>query len=52
VDSKKKILAIHLAASRESQKSQGYFDGRFVQRSEESKKKYNRKTKHLKKYDG
>lgn len=37
---------IRLAASRESQKSQGFFDGRFVARSEESKKNYKRKPKH------
>ena len=37
---------IKLAASRESQKSQGFFDGRFVARSEESKKNYKRKPKH------
>jgi hypothetical protein len=37
---------IRLAASRESQKEQGFFDGRFVERSEESKKKYKRKPKH------
>ena len=39
---------IRLAASRESQKSQGFFDGRFVERSEESKKSYKRKPKHPK----
>jgi hypothetical protein len=37
---------IRLAASRESQKSQGFFDGRFVARVEESKKSYKRKPKH------
>jgi hypothetical protein len=37
---------IRLAASRESQKNQGFFDGRFVQRAEESKKTYKRKLKH------
>ena len=37
---------IRLAASRESQKRQGFFDGRFVARTEESKKNYNRKPKH------
>jgi hypothetical protein len=37
---------IRLAASRVSQKEQGFFDGRFVARTEESKKKYRRKTKH------
>ena len=42
---------IRLAASRESQKSQGYFDGRFVQRAEESKRTYKRKPKHPKRDD-
>lgn len=37
---------IRLTASRESQKSQGFFDGRFVARVEESKKNYKRKPKH------
>lgn len=37
---------ICLAASRESQKQQGYFDGRFVERSIPSKKNYTRKPKH------
>ena len=31
---------------RENQKEMGYFDGRFVERSEKSKKKYTRKNKH------
>ena len=34
---------------REKQVAQGFFDGRFVQRSEESKKVYKRKEKHPKK---
>jgi hypothetical protein len=37
---------IRLAASRESQKQQGYFDGRFVARTTPSKKNYTRKSKH------
>jgi hypothetical protein len=37
---------IRLAASRESQKQQGYFDGRFVARTIPSKKNYSRKSKH------
>jgi hypothetical protein len=36
---------------RESQKKQGFFDGRFVQRSEKDKTKYSRKTKHKNKSD-
>ena len=39
-------LKINLTASRESQKQQGYFDGRFVSRAEQSKKNYDRKRKH------
>lgn len=39
---------IRLAASRESQREQGYFDGRFVARSIPSKKNYTRKQKHPK----
>jgi hypothetical protein len=42
---------IRLAASRESQKKQGFFDGRFVQRAEESKKSYKRKPKHPNKHE-
>jgi hypothetical protein len=42
---------IRLTASRESQKSQGFFDGRFVARVEESKKNYKRKPKYLKEDD-
>jgi hypothetical protein len=41
-------LKINLAASRESQRQQGYFDGRFVSRAEQSKKSYTRKHKHKK----
>ena len=41
-------LKINLAASRESQRQQGYFDGRFVARVEQSKKTYTRKHKHKK----
>ena len=37
---------IRLSASRESQKAQGFFDGRFVTRTEKSKRTYTRKQKH------
>jgi hypothetical protein len=37
---------IRLGASRESQKAQGFFDGRFIARAQASKKVYTRKTKH------
>lgn len=45
------ILKINLGASRESQKQQGFFDGRFVARTERSKKTYTRKQKHRKSID-
>jgi hypothetical protein len=41
-------LKINLGASRKSQLEQGYFDGRFVQRVQQSKKVYTRKQKHQK----
>ena len=40
------LRKIRLGNVREDQKSQGFFDGRFVARTEESKKKYTRKDKH------
>lgn len=40
---KAQLMKIKIGASRKSQKEQGFFDGRFVQRSETSKKIYNRK---------
>jgi hypothetical protein len=40
------VHQIRLAASRESQKKQGFFDGRFVARVQDSKKTYTRKQKH------
>ena len=44
--STEQIRKIRLGNVREDQKSQGFFDGRFVSRTEESKKKYSRKDKH------
>ena len=41
-----KLLKINLGATRESQRQQGYFDGRFLERVEQSKKTYTRKYKH------
>jgi len=35
-----------IGVERESQLEQGYFDGRFVEKSEKSKKAYKRKKKH------
>jgi hypothetical protein len=43
---KKETIKINLTATRESQKQQGYFDGRFVARTIPSKKTYTRKKKH------
>jgi hypothetical protein len=43
---KKETIKMNVGATRESQKQQGYFDGRFVARVMESKKKYTRKDKH------
>ena len=45
---KNKLHKIRLAIQRESQKLQGFFDGRFVSRSERDKTKYSRKLKHKK----
>jgi len=42
----KKLHQLRLGQQREAQKSQGYFDGRFVQRSEPSGKSYARHKKH------
>jgi hypothetical protein len=46
---KNKIHKMLLAAQREKQKAEGYFDGRFVERKQESAKKYKRYPKHKKK---
>lgn len=43
---KEQLVQINVAATRESQRTQGFFDGRFVQRSEPSKKIYKRQRKH------
>jgi hypothetical protein len=44
--SRNKLHKMRLAVQREKQKTEGFFDGRFVQRTEESAKKYKRKQKH------
>jgi hypothetical protein len=46
VITKEELRKIESSAVREEQKRQGFFDGRFVSRTEESKKKYTRKSKH------
>lgn len=43
--SKAEMLKMKIGATRNSQKEQGYFDGRFVQRAIVCKKIYNRKRK-------
>lgn len=43
---KTSTIKMNVGVTREYQKEQGFFDGRFVSRSEKSKKLYNRKTKH------
>ena len=39
-------IKMNVGVTREYQKEQGFFDGRFVSRSESSKKLYTRKSKH------
>ncbi len=46
---KDKLHKMTVGKQREQQVEQGFFDGRFVQRAEESKKNYKRKEKHPKK---
>lgn len=46
LSSKAALHRLKLGADRDAQKAQGYFDGRFVQRSEPSAKIYKRKQKH------
>jgi hypothetical protein len=46
---KDKLHKMTVGKQREKQVEQGFFDGRFVQRAEESKKIYKRKEKHPKK---
>jgi hypothetical protein len=50
---KREAQKMKVGATRKSQKEQGYFDGRFVERSEKLQNKYKRKPKHKNKsYDG
>lgn len=48
---KAQLFKIKIGASRKSQKEQGFFDGRFVERSEVSKKIYNRKKEVKNRFD-
>lgn len=43
---KQETIKANIGVVREFQKEQGYFDGRFVARTERSKKLYTRKRKH------
>lgn len=43
---KQETVKLNVGVTREFQKEQGYFDGRFVSRTERSKKLYTRKRKH------
>lgn len=43
---KQETIRMYVGATRESQREQGFFDGRFVTRTQASKKQYNRKQKH------
>jgi hypothetical protein len=43
---KKQTIKMNIGVVRELQKQQGYFDGRFVERTIQSKKQYTRKRKH------
>ena len=52
LSSKTALHLLKLGADRNVQKEQGFFDGRFVQRSEPTAKQYKRKQKHTSKnYD-
>ncbi len=46
---KEKLHKMTLGKQREKQVEQGFFDGRFVQKAQESKKVYKRQVKHPKK---
>jgi hypothetical protein len=49
---KKSTIKINIGATRKKQILEGFFDGRFVSRIEQSKKVYTRKIKHKsKKHD-
>lgn len=45
------LLKLRKTAIRTSQKELGMFDGRFVTRTEQSKKVYSRKAKHNNRYE-
>jgi len=43
---KAQTIKMNIGVTRSFQKEQGYFDGRFAPRVQQSKKTYTRKTKH------
>jgi hypothetical protein len=43
---KAQTIKMNVGVTRNFQKEQGFFDGRFVSRTEKSKKQYSRKDKH------
>ena len=47
---KEDMHKIKMSAVREAQKRAGFFDGRFVSRTENDKSKYSRKRKHKNNY--
>lgn len=44
--SQERLRKLRLGSVREDQKAQGFFDGRFVTKTVDSKKNYSRKEKH------
>jgi len=48
---KQDTIKSNIGVTRKFQKEQGYFDGRFVERKEPSKKLYTRKQKHTRTND-
>lgn len=48
---KAETIKMNIGVARKYQKEQGFFDGRFVSRTERNKKAYTRKNKHKSKHD-
>ena len=48
---KAETIKMNIGVTRQFQKEQGYFDGRFVSRTEKNKKAYTRKDKHKNKHN-
>ena len=49
--SKEELHKLALGSIRKDQVEAGFFDGRFVSRTEQDKTKYSRKTKHKNRYE-